>query len=179
MISTDNTALIIIDIQGKLATLMHDKDHFLQQTCALIQGAKILQLPIIWAEQLPDKLGATVPEVAQLLAELKPYAKSSFSCCGDAALSAEIAKLNKQYFLVAGIETHICVFQTVIDLLARDKIVHVLADATSSRTLSNKMIGLQRMEKSGAIISSVEMSLFEILAKAGGEQFRAISKVVK
>jgi len=179
MITAKNCALIIIDIQGKLATLMHDFDSFVTQTQILVNGAQTLQIPIIWAEQMPDKLGKTIPEVSSLLNQQTPTPKNTFSCCGNNALKLEISNSNKQHFLIAGIEAHICVFQTVTDLLEMEKTVHVISDATSSRTQQNKNIGINRMKESGAIISSVEMCLFEIMGKAGGDQFKAITKTLK
>lgn len=179
MITADNSALVIIDIQGKLSTLMHDKHTLFQQTQRTIKAAGLLDIPILWAEQVPDKLGPTAVEIAQLLTEHQPIVKSTFSCCSNTAFIDALDQLDKQYLIITGIETHICVYQTVSALLKQGKHTHVLADATSSRTPDNKRIGLNRMQAEGAVISSLEMCLFEMIQHVQAAQFREISQLLR
>ncbi len=178
MLEVDNTLLVVIDVQGKLAQSMHEKAGLFENIRKLIQAAGVLGVPIIWAEQNPAGLGPTVGEIAELLSG-KPIAKVSFSCCGERRFVEELEKLNRRQVLLCGIETHVCVYQTAIDLLERDYEVHVVADAVSSRTAGNKDVGLAKMKDAGAGITSVETALFELLKVAEGDRFKAILRIVK
>lgn len=179
MLQRDNTALVIIDVQGRLAELMHDKEQLWTNLQRLVRGARVLGLPILWNEQLPEKLGPTIAPLRELLCDLKPMAKNSFSCCGNPAFMEALVKSGRKQALLAGIETHVCVYQTAIGLLERGYEVQVAADAVSSRFAHNKPIGLDRMKGAGAIITSTEMALFEMLVKAEGPAFSEIVKIVK
>lgn len=178
MLSTESTALIVIDIQVALARVMHEKDHLIENARKLIQGAKVLGLPIIVTEQYPKGLGRTVPEIAELI-DAKPIEKTAFSCCGEAAFVGAVEKLGRSQLVLCGIETHVCVYQTASGLVERGYEVEVAADAVSSRTVSNKLIGLDRMKDAGARLTSVEMALFELLEAAGGDAFKEIIRIVK
>jgi nicotinamidase-related amidase len=179
MLKQKDCCLVIVDVQGKLAQLMHDKDNLFKNIRILIQSAKILDIPILWCQQVPAALGPTVPEIAELLTGNKPIDKSSFSCCGCDEFNGEMGKVGRKQVLLCGIETHVCVYQTAIDLLAKDYEVEVIADAVSSRTAENKQIGLNKMAAEGAKISCVETALFELLRTAEHPQFRQIAKLVK
>lgn len=179
MLKLDNAALAIVDIQGKLATLMHEKDKLFENAVKMIKGAQVLELPILWNEQVPDKLGETIPQIKELFDKIQPMAKSTFSCCGNENFISALTQTGRKQIIVIGIETHICVYQTVIDLLNANYEVYVVADAVSSRTQINKHVGLEAMKDAGAKITTVEMSLFEILGKAGGDQFKQISRIVR
>ena len=179
MLKAHNTVLVLIDIQGKLAALMHDKDALYTQLHILIKGAQALQLPILWLEQYPKGLGPTIPEVADLLPDQQPMAKTCFSACGLSAFSQALRATGRRHILLAGIETHICVYQTARDLLDNGFYVEVVADAVSSRTAQNKAIGLEKMLHCGAQITSVEMCLFELLQQAGSAEFKEIAALVK
>jgi len=180
MLNVDNTALLVIDVQGKLAQLMHDKEQLFANLDRIIRGAQVLDIPIIWTEQVPEKLGQTTPEIAELLVgSATPISKASFSCCGTPPFTAELQTLNRRQLLVTGIETHICIYQTSIDLLNLDYDVQVVADAVSSRTAENKQIGLARVKEAGAVVTSTEMALFELLRVAEGDRFRQIARIVK
>lgn len=178
MINIESTGLIIVDIQGNLAEQMHDKDSLFKQVGILIEGAKLLSLPIIWVEQLPEKLGATHPQVAQHLSG-PAYAKTSFSALGSAEIKQAIESASKTDWIIAGIESHICVYQTVRDLLSMDYKVHVATDAVSSRTKENKVLGINAMQAAGAKITGAEMALFELQGKAEGDVFKQLIKLVK
>ena len=179
MLTTENTVLIAIDIQEKLTRVMHDKEYFLENLKKLIQGAQVLDIPIIFTEQNPQGLGPTVAEVASLVPDLQPIAKLSFSCCGEARVARELTTLNRKQVLLAGIETHVCVYQTTLDLLSQGYQVQIVADAVASRTAENKDIGLERMKSEGASLTSTETVLFELLRVAEGTKFKEISKIVK
>lgn len=179
MLKREDTALIIIDIQGKLATLMHERDRLIAQACKLIRGAQALDIPVIWNEQYPRGLGPTIPEIAALLKEMQPLEKRSFSCCGSMQFNEALAQLNCRQLLVSGIETHICVYQTVRDLLSQGYAVEVAADAVSSRTELDMQTGLSKMVHAGASVTTVETALFELLGDSRDPAFKEISSIVK
>jgi nicotinamidase-related amidase len=178
MITIEDSGLLIIDVQGKLAEQMNESSALFKNLSILIQGAKLLGLPIVWIEQLPDKLGRTHPEVAQHLPG-EALGKSTFSALGDSNIRAEIAGLSRKNWIVAGIECHVCVYQSVRDLLEMQYDVHLVSDAVSSRTLENKTLGLQAMQSAGASMTCTEMVLFELQQKAEGDVFKQIIKLIK
>ncbi len=179
MLNQNDCCLVVVDVQGKLAQLMHDKETLFKNIRILIQSAKILNIPILWCQQVPESLGPTIPEIAELLTDNQPINKSWFSCLGCEEFKIKLEKLGRKQVLICGIETHVCVYQTAADLLAKHYEVDCVADAVSSRTPSNKDIGLKRVAAEGASISSTEMALFEILKSAEHPQFRQIAKLVK
>ena len=158
---------------------MHEREILLKNLLKLIKGAQVLGIPIIVTEQNPGKLGPTETEIAQLLPDFQPIPKLSFSCCGDQCFLQEMEALKRKQVLITGIETHVCVYQTVMDLLNSGYEVQVVADAISSRTVENREIGLKRMVEEGARLTSVETVLFELLRVAEGERFKEISRIVK
>ena len=179
MLDLKSCALIVVDVQGKLARLMYDKEKLFKNIQILIKAANILSIQIIWCQQVPESLGQTIPEIAELLSGVEPIDKSSFSCCDDEQFNVKLNKLNVNQVLICGIETHICIYQTVCDLLRKGFYVNVIADAVSSRTLENKMTALERIVSEGAKVSSVEMSLFELLKTAKHPNFKEIAKLIK
>jgi len=179
MLEIDNTTLLIVDIQGNLAHLMHGKELLFKNVQTLIKGVQIIGIPILWVEQNPQGLGPTIPEIADILKNIQPIIKMSFSCCRNDRFLQALNALNRKQVLIAGIETHICVYQTSAELVDIGYDVQVVTDAVSSRNLANKEIGLQRMRDSGASLTSVETALFELLKVEEGEQFREILKIVK
>ncbi len=124
-------------------------------------------------------LGPTVPEIAELLSDTEPINKASFSCCGDERFISKLNSLDRRQVLLCGIETHVCIYQTAVDLRSKGYEVSVAADAVSSRTLENKQIGLERLRAEGVNVSSTEMALFELLKTAEHPQFKQIAKLVK
>ena len=179
MLNRGNTVLLIVDIQGNLAQAMHEKERLFENVRKLVRGIQVLEIPILWMEQNPQGLGPTIPEVAELLAGLKPLSKTSFSCCLDDRFMQALDALNRKQVLITGIEAHICVYQTAVDLVARGFEPQVVADAVSSRTRENMEIGLERIRASGAGVTSVETALFELLKVAEGKRFREILRIVK
>jgi len=179
MLNPDNTVLVVVDVQEKLARAMYEKETLLASIIKVVEGAKILGLPVIRTEQNPKGLGETVSEVAELLSDMRPVTKLSFSCCGEANFMEQLSALNRKQVLILGIESHVCVYQTVADLLQVGYEVQVIADAVSSRTPENRAIGLERCKELGASITSVETALFELLKKAEGDKFKEMLRVVK
>lgn len=179
MADRKDTALILVDIQGKLAEIMDNRDFLFQNLEKLTRGALALQLPVIWVEQNPERMGETIAPLRTLLTGLSPIGKMSFSCCGEPAFTDRIRSLGRRRFLVAGIETHVCVFQTARDLLREGFEVELVADAVSSRTALNRQIGIDRIRTLGAAVTSVEMCLFELLQSARDPAFKDILKIVK
>jgi nicotinamidase-related amidase len=179
MLKIENTALLIVDIQGTLAQLMHEKELLFMNVKKLIKGIQVLGIPILWTEQNPQGLGPTIPEIADLLSNIEPISKMSFSCCRNDRFLHALNTLNRKQVLIAGIETHICVYQTATELLDTGYDVQVVTDAVSSRNRENKEVGLQRMRDSGVSLTSVETALFELLKVADVEQFKEILKIVK
>ena len=179
MLAADNTVLLVVDVQGKLAHLMHDKEILFNNIRKAIKGAQVLDIPIILTEQYPAGLGPTIAEVAGLLADPNAIRKTSFSCCGEDRFMQVLNVLHPENVVVVGIETHVCVYQTVRDLLKAQFAVQIIAEAVSSRTKHNKRIGLKKIIKAGAEITSVETVLFELLSEAGGEKFKKILEIVR
>ncbi len=177
--TTDNALLLVVDVQGKLARLMHEAEHMIGQQRRLVEACRILKMPVLWAEQLPDKLGATVPELADKLDGLKPSAKSSFGCWGDKNLREAVRASGRDRILLCGIETHVCVWQTAAALRGEDYQVHLITDAVSSRSAFNREVGLKRMAAAGVHLSTVEMVLFELMVDATHPRFRDVTRLLK
>jgi nicotinamidase-related amidase len=179
VITTDDTALILVDVQGKLAQSMHNKQVLFENLKRIIKGMQILGVPILWTEQNPKGLGPTIPEIAELLPNQHPISKFSFSCCGNDQFIKDLKTIGPKNNLIAGIESHVCVYQTAADLIARQYEVQVVVDAVSSRTPENRQIGLEKSKDAGASLTSTETALFELLKKAEGAKFKEIIKLVK
>lgn len=179
MLEIENVVLLIVDIQGKLAHLMDKKELLFKNVQKLIKGIRTLGIPILWVEQNPQGLGSTIPEIKALLSDIHPISKMSFSSCRNDRFLQSLNALSRKQILISGIEAHICIYQTAIDLVDIGYEVQVVTDAVSSRSPENKEIGLQRMRDFGVSLTSVETALFELLKVAEGEQFREIIRIVK
>jgi nicotinamidase-related amidase len=188
MLDIQNCCLVVVDVQGKLAQLMYEKDTLFKNIEVLIKAAKILNIPILWCQQCPDALGPTVPQIAELLSGIEPpnvlvgggpIIKASFSCCGCDRFNAKLNELSRKGVLLCGIEAHVCIYQTAVDLLRKGFSVDVVADAVSSRTLENKQIAINRLAAEGVNVTTTEMALFELLKTADHPHFKQIAKLVK
>jgi len=179
MLSADNTALLIIDIQEKLFRVMHNQEALQEKAITIIQGAQMLDLPVLLTEQYPKGLGQTIPEITQVLHTYEPIEKQTFSCCNNQDFLQALKQSGASQILVTGIETHVCIYQTVSQLLERDYHVEIVADAVTSRFPGDREIALERMQRDGARMTSVEMALFAMLQSAGDPRFKEISKLVK
>ncbi|WP_144210615.1 hydrolase [Shewanella donghaensis] len=180
MLTADQSVLVIVDVQGKLAQVMQQSTALHQQLSTLIQGAQLFDIPILWVEQLPDKLGGTTPELSELLSKTtRVIAKSHFSAWQCSEFQQQLTGLNRKNIILAGIETHVCVYQTCQDLLANRYQVQLVADAVSSRIEANKALGIQMMINMGAKLTNTESCLFELQHQATGERFKALLKLIK
>lgn len=179
MLTTQESVLALIDVQERLANVVHDKERLLDAVERLVRGIRVLDVPVIWVEQNRRGLGPTVSRVAAALDGLQPIEKMSFDCCGSDRFLSALAACGRRQVLLAGIEAHICVYQTAAGLLARGHGVHVVADAVSSRAAENRELALARLRDLGAAVTSVEMALYELLRVAEGERFKAILQIVK
>lgn len=181
-LSRANAVFVIIDVQQKLMPVIDNADAVLRNIERLVRGAYILGVPALITEQYVKGLGPTVDSVRAAFEETsgyRPIEKACFSAHGCEAFTAQLAALERRQIIVAGVETHVCVYQTVSDLLASGFEVTLVADAVSSRTAENREIALRRMVSEGAKLSSTEMVLFELLGVSGTEDFRAISRLIK
>ncbi len=179
MIDIKKCCLVVVDVQGKLAQLMDGKESLFANIEVLIKAAKALEIPIVWCQQNPRALGPTVPQLAKLLAGVEPVDKMSFSCCGDAKFIEKLNALKATDVILCGIEAHVCVYQTAMDLLDRDLNVHLIADAVSSRTAANRQIAIRRLTAEGASLSCTEMIIFELLRTAEHPEFRELVQLIK
>jgi nicotinamidase-related amidase len=179
MLERDRTVLVLIDVQGKLAEAMCEKEALVQNLRRLVLGAQAMKLPIVWTEQIPAKMGPTIPALAELLAGQCPLPKVAFSCCGEPVFLNALEATGRTQVLLCGIEAHVCVVQTAADLVARGFHVEVVGDAVSSRTAANRQLGLDKARAAGAGITGVETCLFELLKTAAAPEFRDILKLVK
>jgi nicotinamidase-related amidase len=173
-------ALVVIDMQESFRAVIPDFAEVAARIAVAVRGAQLLSLPVVVTEQYPKGLGRTAPEITAALAPgAEPIEKTAFSSCGAQEFVARLEQLSTKQILVCGIEAHICVNQTTHDLLARGFQVHLLTDCITSRAAYNREAGLAKMQRSGALPSSVEMALFELLRDARHDQFKAIQKLIK
>jgi nicotinamidase-related amidase len=179
VLSRTAAVLILIDFQGKLAQAMVDKENLFANNIKLIQGFRALNLPIMVTEQMPEKLGPTIPQLLQELGGVKPIAKETFSCWADASFHDHLESLTRRHVVLTGIECHVCVYQTALDLMSNGYTVHLVTDAVSSRTPENREVGIQAIKSAGAQITSAEMVLFELLRSAADPKAKDIFKIVK
>ena len=175
----DQTVLLIIDVQQKLLPVMNGSGELIASVIRLVKGVRSLEIPIIVTEQYPKGLGLTVSEIRELVPDIEPVEKRSFSCCLNENFKSVLASLNRKQVLISGIETHVCVYQTCVDLLESGYDVYLIVDAVSSRKQSDKDLALRVLEKEGVQLRSVEMALFELLKTSGHSKFREISKIIK
>ena len=178
-LSSSKTILLVIDVQESLVEVMSGKDALIDNLSRLVRGAKILGLPILWTEQVPEKLGPTIPAISHLLKDMEPMKKSCFSCVDDGKFLKALSGSGKGRILICGIESHVCIWQTASDLLERKYKVFVASDAVASRKEADKDAAIDRMKGAGAQIVTVEMALFEMLKDAGDPKFRELLKIVK
>jgi nicotinamidase-related amidase len=171
----DRTALVVVDVQEGFRPVIGGFEDVARQAATLVQAARVLDLPVVVTEQYPKGLGPTVPELAEHLDGVEPLPKTIFSApCADG-----FDLQGRDQAIVCGIETHICVMQSALDLVDRGVHVEVAADAVSSRTELNRDVGLERMREAGARLTTVETALFELLRRAGTDEFKAIQKLIR
>jgi nicotinamidase-related amidase len=169
----------VIDIQERLLPSIFEGDRVVGNTVRLIKGARVLGIPVLVTEQYKKGLGATTPAIAAEIEGLPQMEKIAFSACGAAGFEKALKAKKVTDVILCGIEAHVCVSQTCLDLLDKGFRVFVVVDAMSSRTTDNHFIAVERMRNAGGVVVSTEMVLFELLEKAGTEEFKQISALVK
>ncbi len=178
-IQNEDTLLAVVDIQERLFPHIYEHD-VLEKNCnILISGIQILNIPILVTEQYSKGLGPTIASVVTTLRNYDPLEKITFSCCGEPSFLAALEKSGRKNILLCGIEAHVCVLQTALDLSKDGYQPVIVADCVSSRKIYDKRVAIDRMKQSGVTITTYESILFECCRKAGSEQFKAISRLVK
>jgi nicotinamidase-related amidase len=180
LLRPERAALVVVDIQTKLLPAIHEHERVLRNSLLLMRLAEILELPVVLTTQYEKGLGATVPEVLAAAPGVRPLDKVSFGCFGDPAFQSRLGALSgRDQLVVAGIESHICVTQTVLGALEKGYQVHVAGDAVGSRAEENRHVGLSRMERAGALVSSAEMAIYELLARSDSAAFKRMLPYLK
>jgi hypothetical protein len=175
----EQTAGLVIDIQEKLFPFISGNEILALNAGILIKGLQVLNVPILVTEQYTKGLGPTIQPLRELLGLTEPLEKLAFSCCDDPSIMDRLTALKKKFIIITGIEAHVCVLQTATDLLERGFIPVVVEDCVSSRRLNDKNMAINRLRRMGAVITTYESVLFELLRYSGTEEFKAISKLVK
>ena len=180
-LESDRCALLVVDIQEKLLPPIFQKEQLVRNAKLLIRAGGVLKIPAIVSTQYAKGLGGTVPEVASLLPETEAIDKNLFSCFGSDVFCTLLKRLpgNRNTLLLCGMESHICVMQTALAALREGYLVHVASDAVSSRTEWNWKIGLERMRAAGAVISSTEMMIYELMRSSGSPAFKEMLPYLK
>jgi nicotinamidase-related amidase len=176
LVTREECVLVIIDVQEKLMPVISEKEIVIQNILRILKFAQLLDIPIVITEQ--EKLGSTLQGIASEAIGIHPLGKVHFNCFMSAEFDHRIMQLEKKTLILAGVEAHICVTQTALHALPLFK-VHIVADAVGSRTLENRNIAIERMRQSGAIITSTEMFIYEMLQRAGTDKFKAALQLVK
>jgi len=179
VLTAENTLLVVIDVQGNLARLVAESESAIRAVGQLVQGAKLLEIPVILTAQVPEKIGHTIPEVAELLPDHTDLPRVHFSVWQDAAVQQAIRSSDRRQLILCGFEAHICLYQSSMDLIADRFEVYLAADAVSSRSPFNKTVALQELANQGVHLTTVEMALFSLLRSARHPAFKQISKLIK
>lgn len=180
-LSPEESALIIVDVQEKLMAAMEAdvRSQVISRIRTLIEAAKRLNFPVIATEQYPKGLGPTVNEIAESLPDFSPMEKLTFSCCGAEQFLPHLRELGRTKLILTGSETHVCCYQTAMDLIENGFIVHAVADALCSRAKLNWEMGLGSMNRAGALTTTTEQVLFDLLRTAGTEDFKTLSRLIR
>ncbi|MHC0442615.1 hydrolase [Flavobacterium sp. 3-210] len=179
MLIEENTGLILIDVQGKLARIVDKSEALILNLEKLIRGCQLLSIPIIWAEQNPKGLGTTIPELEKLLQHQKPIEKYTFNALDTEIFRQSIIDSGKKQWLICGIEAHICVYQTAMGLLSNDFEVQIVTDCVSSRSKQSSKIALKKLHNKGADLTNAEMCLYELVKDSRQNIFKEILTLIK
>ncbi|HCM1361772.1 TPA: isochorismatase family protein [Vibrio parahaemolyticus] len=180
MLSKGNTGLIVVDVQGKLATLMHESDALIENITKLVKGAKALDLPILWLEQNPERLGLTAEPIREVLESTHlPITKYTFDGGKEATFKVAVENAKVDTWLVCGIESHICVYQTAVSLRQSGYRVELVTDCVSSRTAANKALALAKLTANGVVLTGLEMCLYEMVEDCRAPEFKEILALIK
>lgn len=180
ILDIETSLLLIIDIQERILQAQFNKEKIVKNSLILIKAAKILDIPIIVSEQYPKGLGLTIPEIKEILPEKTAFfEKTAFSCCYQDSFKDLLKSFNKKQLIICGMESHVCVYQTVFDLISLDYETYLIHDAISSRKEYEYNTGIEKMVSYGAILNCTEMALLELLKSAGHPQFKAVQNLIK
>jgi nicotinamidase-related amidase len=175
----EDTLGLVIDLQERLVPHMYGHDELIEKNRLLLQGLRLLDVPVLFTEQYPRGLGKTIDRISEFFANDIPFEKITFSCCDDAAVRSRLQSLGKKTVLIAGIEAHVCVLQTALDICNSGMVPVIVEDAVSSRRERDKRVALDRIAGEGGRITTVESVLFELMRTAQHPSFKALSNLVK
>ncbi len=179
LLDRHDSVLVLIDIQERLAAVMSEREKVVRNTLHLLAAAKLLSIPVIVTEQYPRGLGPTVGEIRETLFPFAPIEKLTFNCCGEPSFMKALESTGRRKIILCGMETHVCVLQTCLGVLEKEYVVHAVRDAVCSRSKENFKTGIGFIREAGAVITCTETVLFQLLEKAGTEEFRTISGRIK
>jgi nicotinamidase-related amidase len=179
MLNTEESALVLVDFQARLAEIVDRRELVLPNVLRLIKGCQALEVPILPTVQVPEKLGPMPTELVEALGDINPITKVVFSALREPAFLLALRQTGRKQVILGGIEAHVCVLQTGLDLLDVGYNVHVLSDGVFSRAAENQQLALMRLHDAGATVSSVEMALFDMIRTSAHPQFRTISRLIK
>ena len=179
IVQKKDACLVIIDVQERFRDALPEFGRTTDNIRRLAQAFRLLGVPVIVTEQNPEKLGVTVAEISDALGNFRPVAKMHFSCCGEKAFMGEIRKTRAKDIILCGLETHVCVLKTALDLMNSGHRVHVVCDAVSSRKAKDTEVALRRLVHSGAFLATTESIIFQLIEKAGTEEFKQIFQLIK
>lgn len=179
MLNTKESVLVMVDFQGRLTEIVDRRDVVIPNAIRLVEGCQALGIPIVATLQVPDKLGPMPAELVEVMGDIKPISKVVFSAVREPTFLLALRQTGRTQVVLAGIEAHVCVLQTGLDLLSAGYAVHALSDGMFSRAAENHQLALDRLSAAGATISSVEMCLFELIRTSAHPQFRTISRLIK
>jgi nicotinamidase-related amidase len=174
-----DTLLAVIDIQEKLFAVMDQQEKMIKNIGLLIQTAQRFHLPLVVTEQYPQGLGPTIPPLRERLGDAEPLSKVAFSCWGNESFGARLKELARKTVILTGMEAHICILQTALDLLQAGYTVHLPVDAICSRKKENWKVAIEQLKTAGAVITCTETIAFELLQEAGTEDFKALSRLFR
>lgn len=177
-LNKEESLILVIDIQDRLKGAMEQGDRVVKNTKILLEASKLMDVPVLFTEQYPKGLGHTAEEILEVLGEVEVFEKSSFTGCID-GVNSRLHDLGRKKIIIVGMETHVCVLQTCRDLISKGYTVHIAKDGVASRTRENYKNALGMMRDMGAVISNTETILFDLLKRAGTEEFKFISKMIK
>jgi nicotinamidase-related amidase len=179
MLEKDRSTLLVIDVQDRLFPHIHERQSMLVRIDLLISAAKLMNIPVLATEQYPKGLGKTIAEISRVIPDVQPLEKVDFSCLPAPGFKDRLASLQRRQVILTGIETHVCVTQTALDLIAHGEEVFVVADATGSRRALDAETALRRLDHAGAVIMTAESVVFEWLRRAGTDVFKALQPNLK
>ncbi len=179
LFTRENSAVLLVDYQERFIPVLHNSGETIKNIKLLLAGANIYNVPILVSEQVPEKLGKTIGDFSEHLKGAKTFSKKTMSCCGQQEFVQDLKSKNIKKIAICGVEAHVCVLQTSLDLLLNNIQLHLITDAITTRVPHNKEIAIEKIKQAGGIISSVETVLFEMAYEAGSEEFKKLQQIFK